>query len=244
MNIRLPLLLGLALASPCLAQDPSPAPASPDTLPPLPFKEESVGNLNPMPGVEITGLVVGTKITVDEAFAKEHENNPPSAPFVVTIPKGKGIDARAGGRKYGVPELLALGTKAPDGQAMEIIRFSSLRAPLEKDPADRLKLIAQLLVSKVLQSVTKGYDEARFLEAYATKVGGNDAVCVCAHMKKPESGEHYAVKLVAIPHPSQPGGVLAFWMADTARSEVKSPEDLASKGLGSEIIHSVRFLNP
>ena len=62
-------------------------------------------------------------------------------------------------------------------------------------------------------------------------------------MTSPKSGEHYAVKLVGILHPSHPGGVLAFLMADTKLSDIKDPADLASKGIGA-IIHSLRFVDP
>ena len=39
------------------------------------------------------------------------------------------------------------------------------------------------------------------------------------------------------------GCVLAFLMADSKLSDIKGPEDLASKGIGLAIIHSLRFID-
>lgn len=62
-------------------------------------------------------------------------------------------------------------------------------------------------------------------------------------MTKPESGEHYAVKLTGILHPAHDGCVFAFLMADTQLSEIKNPRDLSSKGPGLRISHSLKFLD-
>lgn len=218
-------------------------------LPPLPFKEESVGNFSAKgvpglgPKVDVKGLVVGTPLKVDAAFTMQHENTPSSVPFVVVIPKNKGVAAFAGGKKSGVPELVKFATMTAEKQAIEILRFTNLTVSLQASAADRLKLCAHLLSTKGLAGASSGYEKVKFLEAYATRIGGNDAVCVHAHMTAPTTGEHYAVKLVGILHPGEPGGVLAFLMASTKLSEIKSPEDLGSKGVGLAIIHSLKFVD-
>lgn len=218
-------------------------------LPPLPFKEESVGNYRSKgvpglgPNVEVKGFVVGTPLKVDAAFTTQHENTPPVAPFVVVIPKNKDVAAFAGGRKSGAPELVKFATLTTEKQAIEILRFTNLTVPLQPDPADRLKLCAHLLATKGLAGASSGYENVKFLEAYATRIGGNDAVCVHAHMTAPKTGDHFAVKLVGILHPSEPGGVLSFLMANTKLSEIKGPQDLSSKGVGLAIVHSLKFVD-
>jgi hypothetical protein len=212
-------------------------------LPPLPFKKESIGDFS-APGIRVQGFYSGTPLTVDEAFTTLHENTPPSAAFTVTVPKDKEIFFTPGGKKSGIPELAKLIVATPDKRAIEILRFANLTVPLQPDPADRLKLCAHLLQTQALAGASKGYEKVAFLEAYATKIGGNDAACVHAHMTSAKSGEHYAVKLVGILHPGQPGSVLAFLMADTALSDIKDPADLGSKGTGLAILHSLRFNDP
>ena len=146
-------------------------------------------------------------------------------------------------KSTGNPELVKFTTATEDKKVIEILRFTDLTVPVLPDPADRLKICADLLKSQGLAGTTKGYEKVAFLEAYATKVGPADAVCVHAHMTKPGSGEHYAVKLVGILQPGKEGGVMAFLMANTDLSEVKNPPDLASKGTGLKIIHSLRFID-
>lgn len=208
------------------------------TLPALPFKEESIANVTapgappPRPGVVVA---------LDEAFAAQHENQAPNAPFTIVVPTGKGLSFLPGGKKTGNPELLRPVTVTPDKRGIETLCLASLNVPLQPDPADRLKVCAQLLKTQALPSTTKDYKDVRVVEAYATKIGGNDAVCVHAQMTKPGSGERYAVKLAGILHPKQTGAVLASLVADTKLSEIKRPEDLSSKGLGLAIIHSIKF---
>ncbi len=241
----------LAITSPLLAQQP---PAQGDAgqpqqqaidlkkLPPLPFKQESVGDFS-VPGLSVKGAYSGTPVTVDAAFTTKYENStPPSAPFTVVVPKGE-IYFAPGGKQSGAPELVKFTTATADKRAIEILRLTNLTVPLQPDPADRLKHCAHLLTTQGLPSASRGYEKVMFLEAYATKIGGNDAACVHAHMTSPK-GEHYAVKLVGILHPKEPGGVFAFLMADTELSDVKNPPDLASKGTGLAIIHSLRFIDP
>lgn len=201
-------------------------------LPPLPFKQESAGNL---PGVVVA---------IDEAFATQNENKAPDAPFTIVVPTGKNLSLLPGGRKTGNPDLVQLGTARPDKRSIEMLRLASMSVPLQPDPADRLKLCSQLLKSQGQTMATKDYKDVRFLDAYATKIGGYDAVCLHGQMTKVGSGEQYAVKLAGILHPSQKGGVLATLMADTKLSAVKKPEELSSNGLGLTIIHSVKFIEP
>lgn len=244
---HLACLLAVLSALPGFTQEPSPQEFL-KKLPPLPFKEESVGDFKTpgaptIPGIVVKGLVVGIPLTVDEAFTAKNENNPPSAPFKVVVPKDKDVLVLGGGKKAGAPELVKFTTASPDKKAIEILRLTNLTIPLQADPADRLKLCAHLLQTQGLAGASKGYDKVSFLEAYATKIGGSDAACIHAHMTRAKTGEHSAVKLVGILHPSQPGGVMAFLMANTKLSEIKDPKDLGSKGTGLAIIHSLKFLD-
>lgn len=215
---------------------PRPVPANTQDflkrLPALTFRQELAD----------AALISGNALLVDAEFTAKYENTPPSAPFMVSIPKSEDVAVVPGGKKSGSPEFVKIGTATADKHAIEILRFMDLKVPLQPDPGDRLKACAHLLVTQGLPTVTKGYEEAKYLEAYATKVGTYDAVVLHAHMKTPKTGEHYAVKLVGILHPKQAGSVMAFLMASTKLSEIKNPRDLASKGIGLQIIHSLRFV--
>ncbi len=206
----------------------------------IPFREEKVGDVA-VAGVTAKGVSAGIPITVDEAFAEKHQINAISAMFRVIVPQDKGVLMLPGGQKTGVPELLRLSVGTDDGRAVEILRFTNLTLPQTDSVQQRLALCEEVLRDKGLQAVTDGYEQIKYLESYATKVGRYDAVCVHAHMKKPETGDHYAVKLVGILNPQQNGCVLAFLMADTALSDIKTPGDLAAKGIGLQIIHSLQF---
>jgi hypothetical protein len=259
-----PLFLLVALvASSAFAQDsltkdigkattPRPVPATTQDfikrLPPLTFREEKVAktgtpDLSPLaPKTDGKPLFSGTPLLVDAEFTAKYENTPPSAPFMVSIPANQDIAVVPGGKKSGSPEFVKFATATTGKQAIEILRLMDLKVPLQLEPGDRLKACAHLLVTQGLPTVTKGYMEAKYLEAYATKVGTYDAVVLHAHMKVPKTGEHYAVKLVGVLHPKQAGAVMAFLMANTKLSEVKNPRDLASKGIGLQIIQSIRFV--
>jgi hypothetical protein len=200
----------------------------------LPFKEELVSTA----AAQLKGVVVA----IDEAFALQNENTAPDAPFTIIVPTGKNLVFLPGGKKTGTTELIQLSTAAPDKHCIESLRLASLSVPLQPDPADRLKLCAETLKTQALALATKDYKEVRLIETYATKIGGNDAVCLHAQMTKPGTGEHYVMKLAGILHPTQKGGVLASLTADTKLSEIKRPEDLSSKGLGLVILHSIKFV--
>jgi hypothetical protein len=245
--VTMRFLLLFVSVLPVMAQEPS---SSEDLkrLPALSFKEESVGNYQSpgapvLPTLKITGGFVGIPVKVDAEFTKRFEHAPPSAPFEVVVPKDRDIRVNPGGKQTGAPELVKFTLASADGHAVEILRFTDLNVPQQADPAERLKLCARLLQTQGLAGATKGYDQVAFLEAYATKIGGADAVCVHAHMTSPKTGEHYAVKLVGILHPGNDTGVTAFLMANTNLSKIKNPPDLASKGVGLAIIHSLRFLD-
>ncbi len=199
----------------------------------LPFKEELAS--------AVVAQVKGVVVAIDEAFAAQNENTAPDAPFTIIVPTGKNLIFLPGGKKTGTTELVQLATATPDKHSIEILRLSSLSVPLQPDPADRLKLCAETLKTQALVLATKDYKDVRLIETYATKIGGNDAVCLHAQMTKP-TGEHYVLKLAGILHPTQKGGVLASLMADTKLSEIKRPEDLSSKGLGLIILHSIKFV--
>jgi hypothetical protein len=162
---RLNPLLALLVALPTFAQDSSPQELL-KKLPPLPFKEEAVGNFKMkgvppvVPNVEVKGLVVGIPLTIDEAFTAKNENNPPSAPFRVVVPKDKDVLVLAGGKKTGVPELVKFTTASPDKKAVEILRLTNLTIPLQADPADRLKLCAYLLQKQALPGASKARGRA------------------------------------------------------------------------------------
>jgi hypothetical protein len=199
----------------------------------LPFKEEPVSAVAP----QVRGVVVA----IDEAFAAQNENTAPDAPFTIIVPTGKNLIFLPGGKKTGATELVQLSTAAPDKHCIESLRLASLSVPLQPDPADRLKLCAEMLKTQALTLATKDYKDVRLIETYATKIGGYDAVCLHAQMTKP-TGELYVLKLAGILHPTQKGGVLASLMADTKLSEIKRAEDLSSKGLGLVILHSIKFV--
>jgi hypothetical protein len=230
---RLLTLFVLAAAAHSLAQEEITSEAL-KKMPPLPLKEESLGN---------AAALAGVVVAIDEAFAIQNQNEPPKAPFTIVIPTGKNLSFLPGGKKSGNPELLKLLKATADKHNVEMLRLASLVVPLNSDLADRLKICAHLLKTQALALLAKEYKDVRVLDTYATKVSGNDAVCLIAQATS-ATGDTYAVKLAGILHPTLNAAVLASLVADTKLSEVKRPEDLASKGLGLGIIHSVRFVDP
>jgi hypothetical protein len=148
-----------------------------------------------------------------------------------------------GGKKTGAPELLKLTLPNADAtKAVEIVRFVNLTVPMGTKEA-RDQIVADLLKKKVFPMVTNGYEQAKPLDLYTTKVGAYDAVSMHLEMTKPGSGEMYLVKAIAILHPTQPGCVMAVLMADNKLSEVKAVDDLQSKGFAMKVIHSLKFLD-
>ncbi|QIF04911.1 hypothetical protein [Roseimicrobium sp. ORNL1] len=241
-NAFVPAFLFFMTAVGSMVPAPAQSPEAPAQPAPLPFKEEKVGNFQLGPA-KVEGAFVGTPITVDEAFTTEHENGPPSAAFKVIVPKEEDVRFLPGGKKTGAPELLKLTLPNADAtKAVEIIRFVTLTVPMGTKEV-RQQIVANLLKEKVFPMVTNSYEQAKPLDLYATKVGSYDAVSMHLEMTKPTSGEVYLVKAIAILHPTQPGSVLALVMADNKLSEVKTSEDLQSKGFSMKIIHSLKFLD-
>lgn len=229
---RLLTLLVLSAAVRSFAQEEIAAEAL-KKMPPLASREES----------GFASAQAGVVVAIDEAFASQHGNDPPKAPFTIVVPTGKGLSFLPGGKKSGNPELLRLFKATADKRNIEMLRLASLTAPLNPDLADRLKICAHLLKTQALPVLTKEFKDIRVLDSYATKISGNDAVCVLAQATA-ATGEVYAVKLAGILHPTLNAGVLASVVADTKLSEVKKPEDLSSKGLALGIIHSMKFTDP
>lgn len=223
----------LAAAVRSLAQEEI-SPEALKKMPPLPLREESLGN---------AAALAGVVVAIDDAFATQNQNEPPKAPFTIVVPTGKNLSFLPGGKKSGNPELLKLFKATADKRNIEMLRLASFVVPLNPDPADRLKICAHLLKTQALTLLAKEYKDVRVLDTYATKISGYDAVCLIAQATA-ATGETYAVKLAAILHPTLNAAVLASLVADTKLSEVKRPEDLASKGLGLAIIHSLKFVDP
>jgi hypothetical protein len=187
---------------------------------------------------------MGTPLLVDEAFALKHEISAIKAPFKMIIPKEKNLFFLPGGKKTGTSELVKLTTATDDKKAREILRFTSLTVPLKPKVEERLAICAVLLKTKVMPMATQGYENARLLELYATKVGKYDAVSAHGEMTKPGTGETYWVKVIGIMPPGSPHGVMAFLMADKNLSDIKTLNDLSTTGFGLKVIHSVDFVTP
>ncbi len=219
--------------------------AQPEPTASIPFKEEKVGGVDistPVGSITAEGVVAGTRVRVDDEFTTKYENKPPSAPFEVIVPKIKEIRFLPGGKKTGVPELLRITLPDAKGEKpSEILRFGSLNLP--QGPSEqRLADAAKMLQTVAFPMFTKGFSDPKIVDIYFTKVGSYDAAVTHITMTNPESGAAYLVKTTAILHPSKEGGVVGFLMADKELSEVKSVEDLSSKGLGVKVIHSVKFV--
>ncbi|MCB1279575.1 hypothetical protein [Prosthecobacter sp.] len=240
-------LFVIALAASSFAQQPpqNPAPSGglpdPAKLPALKFKEEKVGNYeNAL--VKVEGLVVGSSFTIDSAFTTKYENNPPSAPFKIIVPKSKNVLVIPGGKKSGLPEFVKVILASEDKKAVEIVRFTNLKTPKLANAEDRLKICAYLLQSQALDGIGKGYEKRKVHEVYATKIRGNDAVVFNAEMTEPKNSIRYFVKVIALPDPESEGGLMAFSMSDATLSDVKDPADLGSKGFALRVLHSVEFV--
>jgi|GEM_PF-2178471 len=221
-----------------------PAAAGPDLsiLPNLEVKEESFGDVDIL-GIKIQGLIIGSNILVDEAFAKKWENNPPSTAFSVTVPKSKQIRSIPGGKKTGLPELLKIQVASEDGKrVVEIARFTELKVPLQKDPKDRLKLCAWVLHNQGLKMAFGGKKNTKVFETYVTKIGKEDAVVINGQFEEQDGSAKFFMKLAAILDPNGEGGVMIYVIADSETSSVRSPDDLRSKGIGQRIVHSLRFV--
>lgn len=208
----------------------------------LEIREESVGDVD-LPGLSIKGLSVGTKIKVDDAFAEKWENEPPSVPFEVIVPKNERILAIAGGKKTGTPELLRVTLADKEKKkALEIARFTHLSVERGDDPEARIQACAQLLQKQGLAGVFRGKREPKVFEVYKTKVGKNDAVVIHGQAKEANSEEVYFIKLVGVLDPNSSGGVMAYLTAHSELSSVKSFEDFGSKGVGMRVLHSLQFI--
>lgn len=232
------LSLFLALAASAAAQ----APVSPGPQPP-PFREEKVGSFK-APGVQAEGVFVGAPLTMDEAFARQHEQPPLQAPFRLTIPKVPHVYLMPGGKKNGSPEIVRVSLATEEKKAREILRFTTLTVPVEPGREQRLVICANLLQKQGLAMASRGYENATLLELYTTRVRNHDAVCLHAEMTRPGTGERYWVKLTGILQPGSPHGLLAFLMADKDLSEIKTLADLGTKGFGLKTIHSLEFIPP
>lgn len=226
-------LLVLAAAGRAFAQEEI-SPEALKKIPPLPLREEALGN---------AAALAGVVVAIDEAFASQNQNEPPKAPFTIVVPTGKNLSFLPGGKKSGNPELIKLFKATADKHNIEMLRLASLMVPLNPDLADRLKICAHLLKTQALPALAKDYKDLRVIDSYATKISGNDAVCIVAQATA-ATGEVYAIKLAGILHPTLGAGVVASLVADTKLSDIKRPEDLASKGLGLAILHSLRFVEP
>lgn len=207
----------------------------------LVFKEEAVGAVQG-PGFKAEGIFMGTPLVLDEAYTAKHELPALLAPFKVVVPKDNNLYFLPGGKKTGVPELARLSIATEDKKAVEILRFVTMTVPLQRTPEERLVVCANLLKSKALPQITSNYEQARQLDLYATRIRGNDAVCLVAEMVKPGSGEAYWVKTVGVMPAKSENGVMAFFMADKHLSEIKTQADLLTRGFSQKVIHSLEFL--
>ena len=220
-------VLVLATALPLFAQESSAQQPAP------PFKEE---------GFNIKTIYIGAQLMVDREFTTTHQNGPPSAEFRFIVPAGFDIRVLAGGKKSGASELVKLTVVSKDGkQAAEILRFVNFN--ISAGPAAaRLGKAAEVLRANALPMITAGYENAKVLDLYATRIAGYDAVSMHVEMTKPGSGEVYLVKAAIILHP-RANGVMAFLMADNNLSDIKTPDDLHTKGEGVRMIQSLRFID-
>ncbi|WP_075088742.1 hypothetical protein [Verrucomicrobium spinosum] len=230
--------LPLSFSQVCSQSDPAAEAGRPGKLV---FREETVGVVRG-PGFKAEGVFMGTPLVLDEAYTAKHELPALQTPFKVVVPKDNNLYFLPGGKKSGVPELARLSIATEDKTAVEILRFVTMTVPLQRTPEDRLVVCANLLRTKALPQITSNYEQARQLDVYATRVRGNDAVCLLAEMVKPGTGEAYWVKTVGVMPANSENGVMAFFMADKQLSEIKTQADLLTKGFSQKVIHSLEFL--
>jgi len=222
------------------AESPSAQPVQSEKSKELPFVEEKVGDIK-APGLEVQGLRVGKKLTFDADWAKEH-GAPLARPFELTVPQGDSVFLAFYNKEEGRGELANIQFATEDKKLKENVRITPLKLPTEPPAEQRLKMLAQLLISQGVPQATAGWEKGEAKSVYRTKVGDYDAVVVHGFLQDPKRGGYF-FKLVGVIEEGKSDGLMAFAMIDPNHSEVESPGDLGSKGQALKVIHSIEFLD-
>ena len=188
--------------------------------------------------LEINGLVVGNKYSVDDEFAKAHG---------VAVPVGYSFIApRKDAQKIYVKEApggdasikLFFTTQEDQVQShIQFVPFTVDMVPME----ERLKGLQGLVKQAFLSSVQNNSD-AKVNVMQFTKVGKYQALEMVGNYPDPADGV-IVRRIVAIPHPESRNGVAVIINAITKNTTMTRAEDIMATS-ASEALSTFKFLDP
>ncbi len=210
--------------------------------PVLPFKKETVGDHSAAGGlVKVEGFKAGAFYNVDANFAKKlGGSNPPPAPFKVTVPLKYKKSVVINGAPN-VPEIAVFAITDEHKQIIESVHYTTFRRAKNEEIVGKLPFFAALIEVQLAIPAVKPKG-GRAIDRYRTKIGGMDAAVVLTEIKRPD-GSSFFQKFIALPQPGEEQGLIIIGKVDTSKSpDVKTANDLTSKGFAAQVLHSTEFI--
>ncbi|MBK1831256.1 hypothetical protein JIN77_10995 [Verrucomicrobiaceae bacterium R5-34] len=202
--------------------------AEPKKLPPLRTIEEKVDN--------ITGK--GKLVNVDASFAKSKGSDKIiAAPFSVTLPTTEHVMIMGHPQ---VPETVRFTLTNADKEYLQSVRFTSLAVDPTAPMNARVHRAVTLLEKQMVPKFFQGYQDAKIIGRYQTKVGPYHAGIIVTQMAH-QDGRKFFVKFAGILQEGKAEGAAAVLMLNGSAGEPNSLKDRLRNGFAQQVMHSIRF---
>jgi hypothetical protein len=200
----------------------------------LPAAAEEKFNL-----LSIEGLVVGTTVRIDSAFAAKHGVTVAS-PFQVLVPKPTDELTLMDPAPKPGSSLVKFNFATKDRKLIENIQFVPMTLPLGPEE-QRLKLLAKLLAGQAFPSAVAKAVESKRLGVRKVDINGIASVEVVGFWQSATEGKMY-IRIVGIPHPRRPQSVFTVANVVAARQDVPTANDMP-RTRGGTVLRNFKYLD-
>ena len=156
--------------------------------------------------LDIQGLVIGNKVTVDAASGEEHGITVP-APFSILVPTDDRIDLYVEAPAPPHDTFYKVSFVTKDEQLIENVQFVPMTVGMG-DPEARRATLVQLLAEKVFPMAVANYPQHKYIGWRDIKVGELDAIEVLGEYIDPDWGHMY-LRMVGFLNPDAAESVFA-----------------------------------
>ncbi|WP_029040722.1 hypothetical protein [Cucumibacter marinus] len=190
---------------------------------------DSIPTFNLLPE---TGLIVGDTVRVDSRFAEQNDIEVPT-PFSFLVPTERLVDAVVEPAPRPGTAFVKVSFVTEQRGLIEDLQIVPLSLSME---GDRLENLAQSLGNDAFNMAVEGSEQSARAVVRSTKISGYPAVEVLGQYVDSEKGPMY-LRIVGIPHPAKPSGVVAVQSVVASRLDVPTPDAFPLTRGGTALRH-------
>lgn len=182
--------------------------------------------------LDIQGLVIGSKVTIDAAYGEKHGVTVAS-PFSILVPTDDRIDLYVEYASEGKATYYKVSFVTKDEQLIENVQFVPMTIGMG-DPEARRASLVRLLTEQVYPTAIAPYPQNKYLGWRDYKVAGMDGIEVLGEYVDPQWGHMY-LRVVGYLNPKSDKSVFAVSNISAKLTPIADADEFPSTRSGVTI---------